>query len=212
MKNTSLLLLTILAVSMSYAQEIKSRKISINKNLYIESIESNMTWQDLKVDERAVNQIKDIENTLNNRRNWLNNKDKTRESDLKPSQLVLFQGGPGTGKTLTASLLGKYTKSHVFRVNLSMVVSKSTDKTEKHIDKIFDFKKDEESILFFDEADVLFSKINSTQSTRNNSVNKNLKHFLQRLETHSGLVILSTSSENNIDISFKERLDAIINF
>ena len=50
---------------------------------------------------------------------------------IKPGFRILFHGPPGTGKTMTACLLGKYTKRDVFRIDLSMVVSKYIGETEK---------------------------------------------------------------------------------
>jgi SpoVK/Ycf46/Vps4 family AAA+-type ATPase len=43
---------------------------------------------------------------------------------LKLGYWALFYDPAGTGKTLTATLLGKYTGKAVFRIDLSRVVSK----------------------------------------------------------------------------------------
>ena len=42
---------------------------------------------------------------------------------------VLFYGPPGTGKTLAATLLGKKNNMDVYRVDLSMIVSKYIGET-----------------------------------------------------------------------------------
>ena len=77
---------------------------------------------------------------------------------IKPGFRVLFHGPPGTGKTLTACLLGKYTQRDVYRIDLSMVVSKYIGETEKNLSKLFDKAANKEWILFFDEADSIFGK------------------------------------------------------
>ena len=77
---------------------------------------------------------------------------------LKPGYRVLFYGPPGTGKTLTANLLGKYTGRMVFRVDLSLVVSKYIGETEKNLANLFDKAQNKDWILFFDEADSIFGK------------------------------------------------------
>jgi len=71
---------------------------------------------------------------------------------------ALFYGSSGTGKTLTVSLLGQRFNKDVYRINLSQVVSKYIGETEKNLEKLFEVAEDKEWILFFDEADSLFSK------------------------------------------------------
>ncbi len=49
----------------------------------------------------------------------------------------LFHGPPGTGKTMTACLLGKATGRDVYVVDLSLVVSKYIGETEKNLQRVF---------------------------------------------------------------------------
>lgn len=65
----------------------------------------------------------------------------------------LFWGPPGTGKSLTASIIGNELGIEVYRVDLSRVVSKYIGETEKNLEKIFQRFDDKNCILFFDEAD-----------------------------------------------------------
>jgi SpoVK/Ycf46/Vps4 family AAA+-type ATPase len=46
----------------------------------------------------------------------------------------------------------------VYRIDLSLVVSKFIGETEKNLGKIFAQAEDRDWILFFDEADALFGK------------------------------------------------------
>ena len=57
---------------------------------------------------------------------------------IRPGYRSLFYGPPGTGKTMTACLLGKSTGRDVYKVDLSLVVSKYIGETEKNLAKIFD--------------------------------------------------------------------------
>ena len=54
-----------------------------------------------------------------------------------------------TGKTLTACLLGKSTGKDVYRVDLSMIVSKWVGETEKNLGRVFDMAENKDWILFF---------------------------------------------------------------
>jgi len=134
------------------------------------------------------------------------------KSRIKPGFRVLFSGPPGTGKTLTASLLGKYTKCDVFRIDLSLVVSKYIGETEKNLSKLFDRAENEDWILFFDEADALFGKRTGVRDAHDKYANQEVSYLLQRIESHSGLVILATNMKNNIDSAFTRRFNSIIEF
>ncbi|MFN0317185.1 MAG: ATP-binding protein, partial [Burkholderiales bacterium] len=82
--------------------------------------------------------------------------------NIKPGYRSLFYGPPGTGKTLTAILIGQAAKVDVYRIDLSMVVSKYIGETEKNLASVFDQARNKHWILFFDEADALFGKRTET--------------------------------------------------
>ena len=126
--------------------------------------------------------------------------------------MSLFSGPPGTGKTLTASLLGKYTNRDVFRIDLSLVVSKYIGETEKNLSKLFDRAENKDWILFFDEADALFGKRTGVRDAHDKYANQEVSYLLQRIESHTGLVILASNMKSNIDAAFTRRFNAIIEF
>ena len=49
-----------------------------------------------------------------------------------------LHGPPGTGKTLCATLIGKKNGMDVYRIDLSMIVSKYIGETEKNLANVFD--------------------------------------------------------------------------
>ncbi|XHR98307.1 ATP-binding protein [Mucilaginibacter sp. UC70_90] len=118
----------------------------------------------------------------------------------------------GNGKTLTASLLGKYTGKPVFRIDLSMIVSKFIGETEKNLSKLFEKADNKNWILFFDEADALFGKRTNVKDAHDKYANQEASYLLQRVEQHNGLVILATNFKNNIDEAFMRRFQSVINF
>ena len=125
---------------------------------------------------------------------------------------ALFFGPSGTGKTLSASLLGKLTGRDVYVVDLSMVVSKYIGETEKNLSKVFDTAEDKDWILFFDGADALFGKRTSVKDAHDRYANQEIAFLLQRVETYNGLVILSTNLKSNIDDAFARRFQSVIRF
>jgi len=173
-------------------------------------IETGLEWKDLILNEKTTNQIAEIEIWLKHNDTLLN--EWGMKSRIKSGFRVLFSGPPGTGKTLTASLLGKYTKRDVFRIDLSLVVSKYIGETEKNLSKLFDRAENKDWILFFDEADALFGKRTGVRDAHDKYANQEVSYLLQRIESHSGLVVLATNMKNNIDSAFTRRFNAIIEF
>ncbi len=131
---------------------------------------------------------------------------------IKPGYRTLFYGPPGTGKTLTASLIGKTFGVDVYRIDLSMVVSKWVGETEKNLKGIFDQAMNKNWILFFDEADSLFGKRTNTSSSNDRYANQEVSYLLQRIEDFPGLVILASNLKSNIDEAFNRRFQSAILF
>ncbi|WP_442953314.1 ATP-binding protein [Paucibacter sp. XJ19-41] len=132
---------------------------------------------------------------------------------LKPGYRALFYGPPGTGKTLTATLIGQAAQVDVYRIDLSMVVSKYIGETEKNLARVFDQAQSRRWVLFFDEADALFGKRNSNnQSANDQHANQEIAYLLQRVEDFPGTVILASNLRSNIDEAFARRFQSMIYF
>jgi hypothetical protein len=131
---------------------------------------------------------------------------------IKPGYRSLFYGPPGTGKTLTACLIGKALGVDVYRIDLSMVVSKYIGETEKNLANIFDQAQNKDWILFFDEADALFGKRTQTSSAHDRYANQEISYLLQRVEDFPGVVILATNLKANIDEAFARRFQSVVYF
>jgi len=175
-----------------------------------ELLETKRSWKDLILPETTLREIQSIEDWSNSNRILM--EDWGMEKKLKPGFRVLFYGEPGTGKTLAATLLGKYTKRPVFRVDVSMLVSKYIGETEKQLAKLFDKAEDKNWILFFDEADAIFGKRTSVRDAHDKYANQEVSYLLQRIETFSGLIILASNFKNNMDKAFTRRFHSCIQF
>ena len=169
---------------------------------------TEMEWSDLVVDDFTAAQIDELRIWLRHGRTLYD--EWGMSAKLKPGYKALFHGPPGTGKTLTAVLLGKLANLDVYRVDLSMVVSKYIGETVKNLEKVF--RKAENWILFFDEADALFGKRTAISDSHDKFANQEIAYLLQRLEDYRGLVILASNMRSNVDEAFTRRLQSIIQF
>jgi len=173
-------------------------------------LETQLTWNDLILEQNTLEDIQELESWLKHKDTIL--KDWGLANRIKPGYRVLFSGPPGTGKTLTATLLGKYTNRPVYRVDLSTIVSKYIGETEKNLANLFDTAANKDWILFFDEADAIFGKRTQVRDAHDKYANQEVSYLLQRVEDHSGLVILATNLKGNIDEAFTRRFQSICQF
>ena len=125
---------------------------------------------------------------------------------------LLFAGPPGTGKTMAAQVLARELNLELYKVDLSGVLSKYIGETQKNLREIFDEVKKSRSILFFDEADVLFGKRVDVTDSRDISANAQTAYLLQKMEEYDGITILATNLMQNFDDAYKRRMKYIIRF
>lgn len=173
-------------------------------------ITTQMTWSDLVLDSYTATQLAEIKIWLQHGAALYNGWEMGKR--IKPGYKVLFYGPPGTGKTLAAGLLGKEAAVDVYRVDLSMVISKYIGETEKNLEKVFSKAEHKNWILFFDEADALFGKRTSVSDAHDRYANQEIAYLLQRLEDYNGLVILSSNMRGNVDEAFGRRLQSVVHF
>jgi hypothetical protein len=173
-------------------------------------ITTELDWNDLILDAATLKQIELVGLWLAHGHTLMQDWGLARR--LKPGYRALFHGAPGTGKTLTASLLGKRHGVPVYRVDLSRVVSKWIGETEKNLALLFDQAEEQRWILFFDEAEALFGKRSEARSANDRSANQQIAYLLQRLETYSGLAILATNQSAHMDEAFARRFQSAVQF
>lgn len=125
---------------------------------------------------------------------------------------ALFQGQPGTGKTLVAGVVARELGLDLYQVDLSKVMSKWIGETERNLSTIFDAAEDGQVVLLFDEADSLFAKRTEVRSSNDRYANLEVNYLLQRLDAFSGIALLTTNSGNTIDQAVKRRLSFCLSF
>ena len=119
---------------------------------------------------------------------------------------ALFQGAPGTGKTMVAGVIARDLGLELYRVDVSRISSKWIGETEKNLGSLFDAAEDGQVMLLFDEADSLFAKRTEVKTSVDRYANMEVNYLLQRLDSFEGIAILTTNFGNSIDPAFKRRL------
>lgn len=188
----------------------KSRPPRPSLKFPAQKLETGMEWADLVLAPRTFAEIRELETWMRKGDVLLDEWQMRRK--LRPGCRALFHGPPGTGKTMTASLLGKITDREVYRVDLSMVVSKYIGETEKNLAALFDKAEHKDWILFFDEADALFGKRTQVRDAHDRYANQEVSFLLQRIETFGGLTILASNLVGNVDEAFARRFEHLVHF
>ncbi len=173
-------------------------------------IEESRTWASLVINDDLKKQIEEIRSWLKYNSQLMN--EYGMKDRIKKGYRALFYGTPGTGKTLTAGILGNEMGKEVYKIDLSMVVSKYIGETEKNLEMLFARAEDKGWILFFDEADALFGKRTSVRDAHDKYANQEVSYLLQRIEDYNGLIILATNMKSNIDDAFMRRFNATLRF
>lgn len=173
-------------------------------------IDAELSWEDLVLNSETRRQLEEI-------KIWLEHNDTLlydwgMQNRLKPGFRALFYGPPGTGKTMAATLLGKRTGHEVYRIDLSMIVSKYIGETEKNLAALFEKAAHKNWILFFDEADALFGKRTSVKDAHDRFANQEVSYLLQKIEDFPGLSILASNFKSNMDEAFTRRFQTIVYF
>ena len=135
---------------------------------------------------------------------------RAKKSKATSAAVLILSGSTALRRRKAAEMLAETLKVDLFRVDLSAVVSQYIGETEKNLNDVFDKAEASGAILFFDEADALFETGRKAKAVREQNANAETAHFLQRIESHNGLVILTTNGKQLIEQVFSPRTPVVV--
>jgi AAA+ superfamily predicted ATPase/tellurite resistance protein len=122
-------------------------------------------------------------------------------------------GPPGTGKTFCAEAIAHHLGKNILDVNYAELESKYVGETSKNIVMAFEAARDDEAVLFFDEADsILGKRLTDVRQSADYGVNQSRSVMLKQLEDFQGVVIFATNMAKNYDGAFVRRILGHIEF
>lgn len=128
------------------------------------------------------------------------------KAKLVPGKRVLLSGQSRAElRTLGVALAAEVDRD-LYCVDLSRVVGKFIGETEKNLSRVFAVAEATDAVLFFDEADALFSKRTTVKDSHDRYANQEVSYLLERIEAYPGLVVLTTNNRKNLDDAFLRRL------
>lgn len=180
-------------------------------------IEPIYTWDDIVLPEDTITQLQEICQWIKHRHRVLGEWGFDRKLSLGKGANALFAGPSGTGKTMAAEIIANELGLDLYKIDLAGVVSKYIGETERNLDRIFSAAENSNAILFFDEADALFGKRSEVRDSHDRYANIEISYLLQKMEEYggkngSGIAILCSNLQQNLDESFLRRLAFTVHF
>lgn len=124
--------------------------------------------------------------------------------------VLVLSGSTASRRRKSAETLAETLNVDLFRVDLSAVVGQYIGETEKNLNNVFDKAEASGAVLFFDEADALFGSGSKSNDGQHRFANAETAHFLQRIESHSGIVILTTDGTCRIEQAFSPQAPVVV--
>lgn len=193
-------------ITMTSARESVRKQLGNRFGDLAQLVSTTLSWNDLVLPSDVLDRVLEVVAYAKYREQLLGAWGFERKLPYGRSISVLFAGPPGTGKTMVSALVAKEIGLELFRVNVSRVVDKYIGETEKNLARIFDEARRGQVALLFDEADSLFGKRTEIKSSTDRYSNLAINYLLQAVESHDGMIILTTNHEKAMDEAFRRRL------
>lgn len=187
-----------------YSTKSKIVKLN-NRNEMLEEKISDFELRDLVVTESISEKIKRIIKEYQK-------KELLRKNGLKNRSKFLVTGEPGTGKTMTASVIANELGLTLYAIQLDKLITKYMGETSVKLRQVFDFINEVNAVYLFDE----FDAIGSDRSLDNDvgEMRRILNSFLQYLEnddSHS-IIIAATNNPDILDKALFRRFDDVFEY
>ena len=160
---------------------------------------------ELIVSEEISDKIKRILNEYRNR-------NKLKSYGLVNRRKILIEGNPGTGKTLTASIIASELSMPLYTVQMDKLVTKFMGETSAKLRQVFDNMETSIGVYFFDE----FDAIGADRSLDNEvgEMRRILNSFLQFIEQDASesIIIAATNNQRLLDQALFRRFDDVLHY
>lgn len=174
--------------------------------------QSDLDFTDLILPDSIMNQLKEVVLERQKRK-------ELAKYNLAPVRTILLAGHPGTGKTLTASVLAHELGLPLKEIQFTKFLDSKLGQTGKDLSFLFNsIIKQEPGVYFFDEFDALASHRSvasqGAEKEYNEIVNTILKGMDQiaKSSNSSSYIIAATNLETIIDSAIKRRFDLVLHY
>ncbi|MDD7148983.1 MAG: ATP-binding protein [Lachnospiraceae bacterium] len=187
-------------------QNAKKKVLPFGKKL------DTLEQRDIYVDMLDIVLSESLENKITRIINEFRKKEVLRKNGLKNRSKILLTGEPGTGKTMTASVIANEVNLPLYVIQIDKLVTKYMGETSAKLRQVFDHIEDFPGVYLFDE----FDAIGSDRSMDNDvgEMRRILNSFLQYLENEDSfsLIIAATNNPSILDKALFRRFDDVLEY
>lgn len=135
-----------------------------------------------------------------------------RDHGLQPRRKLLLVGPPGSGKTMTASVLAGELHLPLFTIVLDGLITKFMGETAAKLRLVFDAMQATRGVYFFDEFDAIGARRGERQDV--GEIRRVLNSFPQFLEQDEslGLIVAATNHPELLGKALFRRFDDVIEY
>jgi SpoVK/Ycf46/Vps4 family AAA+-type ATPase len=150
--------------------------------------------------------------TLNQVLKEWRNLDVLIKAQLAPARLLLFQGEPGTGKTLVAHWLAEQLNLPLLTLNLTSLIGSFPDKMDSNVRAVFSHAMQRPCVLLLDEFEALARQ--PDEESNAGEAKHLLNVLLQALDEWpaDSLLIAASNHGNLLDAAVLRRFDHLLTF
>lgn len=198
------------------ARELKQQvdKITKNRTKIIQLSTTNplfhMTFPSSKISELVTSD--EIYDKIARILNEYRNKNKLYSFGLANRRKILLEGLPGTGKTMTASIIASELSLPLYVVQMDKLVSKFMGETSVKLRQVFDHVYSETGVYLFDEFDAIAADRNLDNEV--GEMKRILNSLLQFIEQDNSqsIIIAATNNKRLLDQALFIRFDDILHY
>lgn len=138
--------------------------------------------------------------------------DKLRRHNLTNRRKILLSGDPGTGKTMTASIIANELKLPFYTILMDKMVTKYMGETSAKLRQVFDIIQSGQGVYLFDEFDAIGGHRGKDNDV--GEMRRVLNSFLQFIERDNSdsIVIAATNNLDLLDQALFRRFDDVLHY
>ncbi len=131
----------------------------------------------------------------------------------QPNPRLLFHGGVREDRQRALGTLTRYVTGNVHQFRGASLLSAYRMQTQNNLRKAFDHAAEENALLYFDQADAVFTHRHDDTSDEEdeNAVPSTLEYFFDRVAAYDGTVVLGLQRKRHVEWA-RERMTLVVDF